>query len=102
MNADEVLAVHNGSAAEGVPVWIDGGQEARCIAAAPTQAVHAAEVGVDGHGRHAGSGHQGAERDRLPGGEAGRRPGQADQLLGVAALGEPDLLVEIEATAVLD
>ncbi|MFG1943003.1 nucleotidyltransferase domain-containing protein [Nonomuraea sp. NPDC048826] len=25
MNADEVLAVHGGLAAEGVPVWIDGG-----------------------------------------------------------------------------
>ncbi|MEO3834337.1 hypothetical protein ABGB13_19805 [Nonomuraea sp. B10E8] len=35
MTADEVLAVHNGSAAEGVPVWIDGGQEVRCIAAGP-------------------------------------------------------------------
>jgi hypothetical protein len=44
-----------------------------------------------------------ASRRRPTGGTArGRRPVKPITLLGVAALGEPDLLVEVEATAVLD
>jgi enamine deaminase RidA (YjgF/YER057c/UK114 family) len=52
-------------------------------------------VNVDGHRRRAGAGDQRAQRHGLA------APVKPVTLLGVAALGEPDLLVEVEAIAVL-